>query len=137
MIRVSNPVFAALMVSLVTACGSSGPGTSNETQIDAVLDRLDVERANVVNSVANFRITGWQAINNRNLIVTAGLHNHYLITLAAPCFDLDFAFNIGVDTRSVALSRGDYIVPNSLHRPLERCQIAEITRLVDREEATE
>ena len=116
----------------LAACSSTG-GVSDEEAISAALDRLDVDRDGVVNMVSNFRITGWQSINDRNLIITAGMHNHYLVTLSIPCPDLNFAFNIALDTRTGALSRGDYVIVNSLHRPLERCPIQEITRLVDRE----
>lgn len=129
--------FALFLVIGLASCEATGNGSRNEAAINRALDRLEVQRGNVVNSVSNFRINGWQAVNDRNLIVTAGLHDHYLVTLSIPCQDLTYAFNIGIDSRTTALSRGDYIVVNSLHRQLERCPILEITQLVDRDPAGE
>ena len=130
-------IVSIMSMLVLSGCGSAGMPGSNEARIAAALEKHEVVRGEVVNSVANFRITGWHAINNRNLILTAGVHDHYLVSLATPCLDLDFAVSIALDTRTSLLSRGDDVIVNSLHRPMERCQIMTITRLVDREGAQE
>lgn len=127
--------FIALILLLPTlvACGTSIPAPSDAEAISATLNRLALERGNVVNSVPNFRISGWHQINVRNLIVTAGLHDHYLLSLNFPCQNLPFAFGIRLDTLTNTLSRGDYVVIDTVHSPTERCQIQEITQLTDRD----
>lgn len=131
--RLRRAACLAAALLILAGCQTTASGNRHEIAINRALDSLDVERGEVIDSVPNFRITGWHAINDSYLIVTAGMHNHYLLSVAPPCLGLDFAFGISFERRAVALSRGDFVLVNSLHRPgRERCQILDITRLVDR-----
>ena len=118
---------------VLAACGSTStaPPVSDEEAINAVLDRLEVDCGEVVDNVDDFRINGWQEVNERNLIVEAGVNSYYLLSLSSFCPELNFATRIAMDIRGFRLTRGDTVLVTS-NRMVTRCQIDEITELVDR-----
>ena len=128
---------ATAVLLMLAACGSTGIN-GNERAINMALDDLGVNLGEEINNVPNFRINGWHAVNDSYLIVTTGLHDHYLLSVAPPCPGLDFSFGISFERRTPTLSRGDYVLVDSLHRRgMDRCQIMDITRLVDRDQAAD
>ena len=140
-----NSITAVLVCTLVLAGGCSQV-TDNESwsarqerQINETLAEMGVARGEVVNRISNFTVNGFNTINDRALVVTSGVHDHFLVTLMMPCIELNFAFTIGFDTgnRSYISSMDDVLV-----RPLHdrgrfspvRCPINRIYRLDDIEE---
>ena len=135
-------ITAVLMFTLASVAGCSQV-TDNESwsarqerQINEALTTMGVVRGEVVNRVSNFTVNGYNAINDRALVITSGVHDHFLVTLMMPCTELNFAFTIGFDTgnRSYISSMDDVLV-----RPLHergrfapvRCPINRIYRLDD------
>lgn len=121
-----------LLVLLLGAClitGCSTSGSLPEKTVDSVLERMELTQGSEVNSVPNFRIDSWEDIDSRNLILTSGLRNHYLVTLVQPCHELRTAFGIALDSRTSTLQRLDNIVVRGDGRQPRRCGIDRIVRL--------
>jgi len=136
-IRILSPGICVLLLSIVLAgCSSLKNGSmsyvdrSTRQMLDA-LARMEVTLGEEVTQVPNFLLRGWTAINDMHLVVHAGMHDHYLLTLTIPCPDLDFAFSIAIQSRSMNLTTFDRILVNSLHGPRDRCTIRTIHRLDD------
>lgn len=125
--RIFLIVLFTLMGLLLSACQSAG----GDNRLDSTLSSMGVVQGEAVRSIPDFMIRGWRSIDNRNLIITAGIHDHYLLTLSSPCINLSFAVSIRIDSTSSSITRFDSIVVNSLHRQLERCRIQEIYALND------
>lgn len=136
--------FQIVLLSLAaagTACSSLPPGSESaslrdDREVNEALEVLGVVQAEEVNQLMNFQLRSFKAINNRNLIITSGLHDHYLLRLVAPCFDLEFAFTIGIDSGNrSSITRLDDVLVRNLHRRVERCSIDAIYKLDDRDTA--
>lgn len=127
---------------MLAACQGAGIGSGesraemNQRALDEVLETMQVSVGEEANSVPNFQINGWKRINDESLVVTAGVHDHYLLTLVAPCYGLDFAFRVAVESRGLNLTRFDDILVNDMHNGLERCRIDRIYKLDDLPDAT-
>lgn len=125
-------------LSLVLAA-CQGPGAAGDREgaasLEQALERLQVTLGEEVENVPNFRLNGWARIDTTHLMVTAGLHDHYLLTLLQPCFGLDYAFRIAIESRSFMLTRFDDVMVSGMHDGLERCRIERIHRLDDKPDA--
>lgn len=123
---------ASVLLGLVCALGAcqatdgNGSGTS---AVDAALARMDVRLGAEQASISNFTLNGFRAIDDSNLVVTSGTQDHYLVTLAAPCFGLPYAFGMRFETRTSNITSFDHIVVNDLNGRPERCQISRIYSL--------
>lgn len=125
-------------VVMTAACQVQENGESyslrSEREVAEALDKMGVSKGEVVNNLFNFTVNGFNAINDLNLIVKAGVDDHYLLTLTAPCFNLRYAFSVALVTRSSTVRQFDTVVVNSLHNTAERCSIRQIYQLVDKPE---
>jgi hypothetical protein len=128
--------FALLLSILLAGCTNLGNGALSQIdrstlQMLDALTRMEVTLGDEVSRVPNFMLRSWTAINDMHLVVNAGVHDHYLLTLDLPCPDLDFAFSIAIQSRTMHLTTFDTILVNSLHGPRDRCTIRTIHRLDD------
>lgn len=125
-------VTLGLCLALVGCQGTGGSGSRDDAAaLGQALERLQLVLGEDVENVANFRLNGWSRIDTTHLMVTAGLHDHYLLTLLQPCFGLDYAFRIAIESRSTLLTRFDDVVVSGIHDGPERCRIERIQRLED------
>lgn len=120
---------------LLSACQLAGMEGShqerNQRALAAELLRMEVRIGEEARSISNFSVTSFRAINDEALVVTSGLHEHYLITLAAPCLELPYAFAIGLQSQTSNVTSFDNIVVRSLHDRPEFCRIQRIYHLED------
>lgn len=121
-----NWLIVLLSLGVISACSS----TNNPPKgVDQLLTEIGMMRGETVNRIPDYRINGWRAVNDSNLIVTAGLHDEYLVALEYPCFGLRGAFSIGFTNRVGGLDQFESIVVQGPGRQIERCPIAQLTRL--------
>lgn len=116
----------------LTACQATDPmdsDTNSLRALDAALDRMEVRLGEEQNSISNFTLNGFKAINESNLVVTSGTQDHYLINLSAPCFGLPNAFSMRFESRTNNITSFDNVVVNDLTGRPELCQISRIYRL--------
>lgn len=108
-----------------------GPARSSNGELARALEFLQVTLGEEVERVPNFQLNGWARIDDTHLMVTAGVHDHYLLTLLQPCFGLDYAFRIAIESRGFNLTRFDDVIVRGLHDGPERCRIDRIYKLDD------
>jgi hypothetical protein len=124
-------LLSALLLAGCAATGDGSASPSPERRLDLRLEDLGLIRNGAVSRVPEFRIRGWQTVGDRALVLTAGRHEHYLVTFVTPCLGLETAFSIGLDGSIGGLRSSDAILVEGLHGRPERCRIFEIEALAD------
>jgi len=81
--------------------------------------------------IPRYRISNWNSIDDRYLIVRSGVRNHYLVELFAPCLGLSTAFSIGFATPTARLDSFGSILVRDTSTSVERCRIENIYLLTD------
>lgn len=81
--------------------------------------------------IPRYRISSWNSIDDRYLIVRSGVRDHYLVELFTPCLGLDAAFSIGFATPGTRLDRFGSILVRDTSSSIERCRIENIYLLTD------
>jgi len=71
------------------------------------------------------RLHDWQAVDDQHVVIWADPWTAYLITTAGPCFELDFAWRLGVSSTLDRVSRFEALFPGE-HA---RCPVADIQPL--------
>lgn len=126
-------ISALLLVLLATGCAGTGDGANREAEradrIYRTLTSMGLVRGETVRRVANFRINGWNDIDDRTLVLTAGVRERYLVELLAPCQGLSSSFGIGLASDTGSLMATDAILVRGLGRRPERCAIKAIWAL--------
>ncbi len=111
--------------------GCAAPGESPDMQL-----RLAEMGYRIVaddQRVPSFPITGWQWADDRHLVISAGLNNRYMVSLASNCEGLATAFRVGFTTPGGG-SRAEHFEDLVLRSPesgAQRCSIRDIYRLAD------
>lgn len=122
-----------LMALLSGGCAGTGGGAEREAaradRIYRALTDMGLVRGEPVRRVANFRIDGWNDIDDRTLVLTAGVRDRYLVELMAPCQGLASSFGIGLASDTGSLMATDAILVRGLGRNPERCAIRAIWAL--------
>lgn len=111
--------------ALLAACATTG----DKPTIDQLLQEKGLARGPSVDRISQYRINGWQALDEQNLILNAGVNDQYLITLRTFCFNLDHAFSIGVTSRMSSVEKSDQITVQASGSGREYCSIDEIYEL--------
>ena len=114
-----------LFIVIITSCAGTGEQLSLEQRLTDM--NLQIGEGNV--RIPRYRVNGWTPIDNRNLIITAGVSDKYLVRLSFPCLGLDGAFQIGFTTPMGSLDRFESLLVRSLGRGRERCDIQDIFQL--------
>lgn len=121
-----------LRISLIslTLVLSACSGTSTRPSVNDELQAMGLQRAmNATATIPRYRINGWRAIDDDNIVVTAGVNNRYLVELQPGCFDLANAFSIGFRTPMNRVDRFDRIIYRSSIAGVQSCTIRNITAL--------
>jgi hypothetical protein len=112
-------VFALLPLLALTACAAFKNRESDAEQLARYMDYAG-------ESIESFALLGgvdsWQSLGDNRLIVRSGVNKAYLLTVAEPCIDLDFANAISLTSTGSTVSRGF----DSVRVGRERCQIIDI-----------
>lgn len=85
-----------------------------ETKPEVPPEKLIEERGYViekeVNSIQNFRISGWNYLSSKGLILDGGVKRKYLVTFSHPCHDLRWTETLITTTTVNQLTRFDKII---------------------------
>lgn len=95
----------AALFSLV-ACASGNAKLSFEEQ----LAKRDYRQGEEVKEVHNYRINGWNYLDEKHVIFNAGPGRDYLLALKIRCIDLRSADTLGFTSTNTRLSRFDKVV---------------------------
>ncbi len=109
---------ALAAVVTLSACASSPERLQLRQQELAAYERhagADVDR------IRSFRVSSWQPVSDRSLLLEARLNEWYLVDVYGPCLDLPFATTIGVQTSmNMVQARFDSILVNGQPCRIER-----------------
>ncbi|MBS0376132.1 MAG: hypothetical protein JSR73_16245 [Proteobacteria bacterium] len=78
-----------------------------------------------IDSFHFYRLHDWQAVDDQHVVIWTDPWTAYLITTAGPCFELDFAWRLGVSATLDRVSRFEALFPGD-HA---RCPVADIQPL--------
>lgn len=96
-----------LMVLLsLTACATGNANLSLEEK----LAKREYSQGKEVDEVSNYRVDGWNYLDEKHVILNAGPSRNYLISLTIRCTDLRSAEAIGFTSTNTRLTRFDKIV---------------------------
>lgn len=123
-----------LSALLLTACAST---TGEPDSLQGQLARNRYELGLAVTEIRDYRLTGWNAVDDRHLIIHTGPSDSYLISLTVACRNLRTAENIALSTTAGNVTHLDKVIVHN--RPTgvtEHCPIESIHAL-ERLPATE
>lgn len=120
--------YLVLLLSTVLLLNACASGTPRPT-VDERLLAMGLERGEGNQRIPRYRINGWTAIDDYNLVITAGVNDRYLVTLRSPCFNLNNVFAIGFTTPTGGLDRFESIIVRQPGRGREYCPISDIVGL--------
>jgi hypothetical protein len=90
-------------VAALTACTSM---KNRETDEQTLARYMDYAGEPVDSFSYLGRFDGWRSLGRDRVVVWTGVNDAYLITVQAPCQDLQFANRIGVTSTGSTVSRG-------------------------------
>lgn len=121
--------FAALaaLPALLAACGGIPLHESDQE----LRDRYDAYAGEPIDRLTWLgRFDSWQPIGRYELLVVANVSDAYLVKVAPPCQNLQFANRIGLtSTAGSVSSRFDSVIVGQWPGGRERCQIEEIRKV--------
>lgn len=121
--------FAALaaLPALLAACGGIPLHESDQE----LRDRYDAYAGQPIDRLTWLgRFDSWQPIGRYEVVVVANVSDAYLIKVAPPCQNLQFANRIGLtSTAGSVSSRFDSVIVGQWPGGRERCQIEEIRKV--------
>lgn len=106
----------------------AGCASSSQT-LESMLAERGLRMGENNSRIPRYQVNGWSLLDQRNLLITAGVKDQYLVQLSAPCFGLNSAFHIGFITPSGVSDRFDSILVRNIGGPPEVCDISDIVAL--------
>ena len=87
------PFAASIGVLLLSACASDGGGATKGPTLEDRLAERGYKLGSTVEQIADYRVDGWNYIDNQHVIFDAGIKREYLVTVQTNCPGL-----MGADT---------------------------------------
>lgn len=97
--------------------------------LTAKLTGLGYEQGEVVERVQNYRVDGWNYLDNKHIVIYAGPSKRFLITTMMDCPDLSWAEHIGFTSTTSALTKFDKLIVRGAGGIVQNCPINEIRLL--------
>jgi len=120
-------LISVLATFLLAGCAAPA---GNQLTVDESLELQGLVRGEGDVRIPSYRITGWNQVNDRNLVVTVGVNDKYLVELRGPCPELEYAFSIGFTITPInRLDRFGDIILRGPGGSREYCPIANVWAL--------
>jgi hypothetical protein len=113
---------------LLAACAGRPDGPERLNLEQELAERYYV-MGTPVDRIRNYRLNGWNYVDNYHVIMQAGVREHYLVTLRSHCPDLSTATSIAFTTTVGSLTTSDALLVHGPGQLLDRCYIRHIDRL--------
>lgn len=123
----NRSLLCAAFAVVMTACG-----TAEKKPLLSVDETLVLKGYTVVGpvkSIRNFNLNGWSHVNDKFIIITAGVRDHYLVGFRSRCSETSSAMNIGIDRIGGSVTRSDKVIVRSPGGYTDICFIDTITQL--------
>lgn len=115
--------FFALLVTMIVGCASQPERTLEEHLSD-----LGYRLGETVDRIQNYKINGWNYLDDRHLIFDGGPSQKYLITLQIDCSETRGAEHIGFTSTVSSVTKFDKVVAATPIGP-RSCPIESIQKL--------
>lgn len=115
---VVGTLFAA---GLVAACAGTGTPPEEGKSLEELLAEKNFRILEEKDQLIAFTITSWSYINRENVVLRDVPSRNYLVTLNAPCYNLEFAQRIAFTSFARTLRNTDFIVVTDGPGNVERC----------------
>lgn len=126
LVRRSNAIAAAALIALASGAVCA-QATGNGLQ--SRLQKLGYSIGDDVEQVRNYRVDGWNYIDDNNIMIYAGPGKRYLITTQGHCSDLGSAENIGFSSTVGNVTRFDKLIVRGPGGMVQNCPISAIRAL--------
>ncbi|MDB6061588.1 MAG: hypothetical protein JWM78_1691 [Verrucomicrobiaceae bacterium] len=97
--------------------------------LDTKLTKLGYAQGDVVDNIRDYRIDGWNYLDDKHIMIYSGASSRTLITLQTSCYELSGAENLGFSTTARNLTKFDKVVVRGPGGIPRQCQISEIRQL--------
>lgn len=108
-----------IALSVLSACAGL---RNRESDADALARFMDHSSEPVDSFSYLGRFDGWRALGRDRLVIFTGMNKAYLLKVAPPCQDLQFASAVGLEASSSVVYRGF----DAVRVGPDRCMITEI-----------
>jgi hypothetical protein len=116
----------ALLTLGISAC-ATGPA-----EPESLADKLKARNyifGEPVERIRNHRINGWNRIDDRHVIIKAGVSDDYLLVLRNPCMNLSSAMELAFTSTAGALTEFDKLMVSGPGGYVDRCYIHEMYKI--------
>lgn len=120
----------ALLAALLGVSLAHAAGDNDNNALQQKLTRFGYEPGAVVDKVEDYRVDGWNYLDDTHIMIYAGPSRRYLISLMTTCYDLSRAENIGFSTTAHQLTKFDKLVVRGTANMKQDCPITEIRELI-------
>jgi len=103
------PLTVSLFGLLLGACASAPSGDQGPT-LEQKLAERGYKAGDSVERIADYRVDGWQYIDNQRVVFSAGPGRDYLVSVRTPCSGLMGADSIGFTSTVSYVTRLDKLV---------------------------
>lgn len=103
------PLTVSLFGLILASCASA-PADNKVPTLDQKLAERGYKSGDKVERIADYRVDGWQYIDNQHVVFTAGPGRDYLVTVRLPCSGLMGADAIGFTSTVSYVTRFDKLV---------------------------
>lgn len=101
-----------------------------DSQLAEKLARQHYQQGDVVDTVNDYELDGWNYIDPTHIVIHTGPSRHYLITLVNRCHDLSGAENIAFTTTARQLTKFDKLTVRGAGGIRQDCHIRQINALI-------
>ncbi|MDF1691841.1 MAG: DUF6491 family protein [Zhongshania sp.] len=115
---------ALCVLASVVACST----VKDERGLDERLAESGYRPGESIDRISSYRISDWTYLDDRHLIFSNGISEHYLVSLNRPCADLRGSQQLAFKTRTNILTRFDEVLVPSDGLPI-RCGIEAISKV--------
>lgn len=123
-----NRTIISITMGALLTLGGCATSHQNEPLEVRLADR-NLQQGEAVERIQNYRINGWNALDEEHLIIETGPSERYLVTLMTHCAGLRSSETVGFSTTTGGVTRFDDITVSGPGGIVEECPIKSIHRL--------
>ena len=117
-----SKILASLSACIfVVACSGTGKPPEEGKSLEELLAEKNLRIVEEKDQLLAFTISSWMYINRENVVLSDVPSRNYLVTLNAPCYNLQFAQRIAFTSFARTLRNSDFIVVTDGPGNVERC----------------